>query len=202
MLAIVYPSDASLDGDADFFRQVRGSSLVPSACGATDGGLLVFEATYVVGSVEGGGERASASEDGLEPSAKPLASCAGESGSSWEAACAAYEPPPDSTISYSDPCDWYYRDPPPDVVAPGRYDHAARAEAQRIVQAKKGGTDRLEHLAWLSDLCERRCTPAVRAEIWDLRAATARELGWQDGAQRALTEAASLRAEPAPAGVP
>jgi hypothetical protein len=200
VLAIVYPTDASLDTNAAFFRELKGSSPVPSACGATDGGPWVFEETYVVG--EAGGERASASQDGLEAHATPLASCTGESGASWQTACAAYEPPPDSTIRYSDPCDWYYREPPPDVAVPGRYDRAVRAEAQRIVQAKAGSYDRLELLAWLSELCLRRCTLGVRAELWDLRAAVAREMGWQDGARRAQAQAASLRAQPAAADVP
>jgi hypothetical protein len=186
VLAMVYPTDGSFDGRLAHLPFVRASAAVPAACGATDGGGLVFEETYVVGS--------SAGEEGLEVSATTLASCAGENGVTWQTACAAYEAPDDGTILYADPCTWYYDAPPPDAVAPGRYDRAALAEARKLVQDGQDIYGSAALLTGLSELCERRCTRAARGEIWELHGAMARRMGWHEGARRAFAEAARLRA--------
>jgi hypothetical protein len=202
VLAIVYPTDASFEGDVARLPFSRASAAVPAACGASDGGALVFEETYVVGALERDAARSSGDDEIPEATDKALTSCAGESGATWEAACAGYEPPEDDPILYADPCDWYYRAPPPNVVAPGRYDRAALAEARQLVRARGDIHDRLALLAGLSELCERRCSRAARAEIWELRGSVAREMGWPDGVQRALAEAATLREGPASGDAP
>ena len=88
------------------------------------------------------------------------------------------------------------------VVAPGRYDRAALAEARQVVRNGHDIHTSLVLLSGLSDLCELRCTRSARAEIWELRGTIAREMGWQDGARRASAEAASLRGDRAPRDAP
>lgn len=200
VLAIVYP--IPLEGGIATFPFSRAWAAVPYACGASDGGNLIFEETYVVGAPESDPTHAVAGAPGLEATAKALASCTGESGVTWQTACADYEPPEDGTIAYADPCAWYYEASPPNVVAPGRYDRAALAEARRVFRTRQDGRDSLAQLVGLTDLCERRCTRSARAEIWELRGAVAREMGWQDGARRAFAEAASLQEDRTPPNAP
>lgn len=201
VLAIVFPTETSF-GNLAASPFSAASTVVPVACGATDGGGPIFEETYVVGALESESAHSSAAAAGLPATAKSLASCTGETGATWQTACAGYEPPADGTIFYADPCAWYYSAPSGNVVAPGRYDHAALAEARRLVRAGQNRQDSLALLVGLTDLCERRCTRAARAEIWVLRGTIAREMGWQDGARRAFAEAASLQREGTPETAP